>query len=239
MLGFALSVGCKDKPATETTTAPRVAPSAVLLLGDSLTAGSRAHPGFRVRLAEALLAEHPSLKFVGSEAGFPDDHEVSLGDSALRHEGHWGWRADESLAMLPRWLQQYRADVALVMLGTNDCFQGQAPEATLQELRDIGRALRRANPRLSLVYSRLIPAKVGSPAVGPCLTLVNTGLPALVRDLDSAAAHAWLADPTVDFDASRDTYDGVHPNDNGGAKMARALETVLQRVLDAQGHPAP
>jgi hypothetical protein len=79
-----------------------------------------------------LTAAGHEFDFVGSTnehfAGtpvYPND------DFDRDHEGHWGWRVDQILADLPGWLGSYTPDVALVHLGTNDAFQSQPTNGTI------------------------------------------------------------------------------------------------------------
>ena len=65
------------------------------------------------------------------------------------HEGHWGWRVDEILGDIHRWAEEYQPDVVLVHLGSNDVFQRQSLDSTLDELGELIDAVREAQCYLS------------------------------------------------------------------------------------------
>jgi acyl-CoA thioesterase-1 len=237
MVGGLLLSACGRKPTEHQPPMQSTRPITLLLLGDSLTAGNAAEPGYRLALCRALSLPGRQLQMVGTQTGFPDAPQAAISGCDLHHEGHWGWRTDESLLQLPQWLQSYSPQIALVMLGTNDCFQHQPPDTTLQELRSIALTLRTANPRMALVLSRLIPAAVDSPSVGVCLAQLNAGLPALVAELNSPMVPAWLAEPQTGFSPQHDTYDGIHPSLSGGQKMAAALAPPLLAAIEWVSRP--
>lgn len=133
------------------------------------------------------------------------------------HEGHWGWTADEVLAQLDNWLDQYEApDITLIHLGTNDSFRGQDNADTYLEISNIIKRLRLRNPAMLIVVAKIFPGFWGD--VRP----LNLEIERL------AAPGVLIADCYTGIDLQEDTDDYAHPNASGGEKMAAAWWKVLQ-----------
>ena len=99
-----------------------------------ITVGGRAGGGYRYRLHEKLTAIVAGLgvevEFVGGMGQDLDSQEAGAPSLALAHEGHSGWttwmledvargKAVSYRALSPT-LSELRADVVLLMAGTND-----------------------------------------------------------------------------------------------------------------------
>ena len=117
------------------------APWRIMPLGDSITQGDCERASYRrplwLRLKEAGL----EVDFVGSlrrnHRGGPP-----VEDFDVDHEGHWGWRADQVLREIDGWARAAQADVALMLLGVNDLFQGASVSQVLRSCRHHLRAAR-------------------------------------------------------------------------------------------------
>jgi len=212
-----------------------------MCLGDSITQGSKQHPSYRYRLWKKLIDHAFDVEFVGTaHANFGGDPYVKgtkhKGKTyANRHEGHWGWTADEILngkageGKLQNRLQDYTPDVVLMHLGTNDMFRNQPLDETVNELREIVRQLRADHPSVTIFIAQLIPAdaqRVG-PQAAQNIQLLNARIPALVQELHTAASPLILVDQFSGFDPTADTYDGVHPDGSGEEKMAQKWYVAL------------
>ncbi len=196
----------------------------IMPLGDSITQANADHPSYRRPLYLALEARGMRVDFVGSRnrnhAG-PNPFD----DFDRDHEGHWGWRADQLLEQLPEWLVGYTPDVVLMHVGTNDMFQDQTVESTLAELRAIVDELRKDNPRVTILWARLIASTRRGGDV--LIRALNDGAASLAGELDSAVSPIRMVDQYTGFDPRALTYDGVHPNAAGEAQMAdRWLEAI-------------
>lgn len=201
----------------------------ILPLGDSITQGDATHVSYRYWLWEALRDAGRGVDFVGSQTenfgGTP-----SFPDPAFDrdHEGHAGFRADQVRDLLPRAIEGRFVGIALVHLGTNDTLQRQSVDATVKEIGQVIDRLRAQNPYVAILLAQVIPA---SYAHGERLVQLNERLPSLVRVKHRAQSPVLLVDQASGFDVEADTYDGVHPNEQGEKKMAarwaRALEPLL------------
>lgn len=201
----------------------------ILPLGDSITQANHEHMGYRFWLWKMLAEEGLATNFVGTQDSNYQGNPDYPSDFDLNHEGHWGWRSDEVLAMLPEWLQHYDADIALIHLGTNDCLQSQAPQETLGELSQIITLVREDNPNTKLVLSPLGPTTWQGSA---CLEEVNQGLLSLQQQLSTANSPIILTTTDQTLDPSKHLYDGLHPNAQGEQHMATAWLSAIKSLLN-------
>lgn len=203
----------------------------ILPLGDSITQSNSGHKSYRYALWQRLINASADFDFIGSErdnAGGPANWPDYAGKRFDQdHEGHWGWRTDQILGNLEGWLKTYPAapDVVLMHLGTNDVFQRQTIESTLEELRLIIARLRQANPSVWILMAKLIPTSRAE----------NTGIAALNSQLDAFAGTQYtslspviIVDQNAGYSTDGDSFDGVHPNALGEEKMAQNWFYALQ-----------
>jgi len=177
----------------------------VICIGDSITQGG-ARPQdytYRLPLQAMLKADFIGTQHTGLDPsmrwpdGFDPDHEGYYGATTAQVRQ----RLQQSLPQLPP------PDIALIYVGTNDRL-GE----TVGPLEDIVGQLRAKNPKVR-VY-------VGLLAMDGWRGLVSR---ILVRRM-AARLHV-VAVPRA-FEKA-DTFDGVHPNPSGQAKMARAWYAAL------------
>ena len=174
---------------------PAAAPSFSLLpLGDSITDGGSKVRSYRYHLHQLLATAGHEVEWLGSMLGVHDRTDGANATAGVplldardwpvekqRHEGHWGWTAQQVLqghtrqpqrGQLSRWLHpgQGRAlapRVVTLHLGTNDLTKhvlktgpkGQAATtATVaRQVRGVLRRLCRANPTVLVLLASLIP----------------------------------------------------------------------------------
>lgn len=196
-------------------------------LGDSITQGYK--ESYRQPLWSVLREAGWEVDFVGSmNQGYAGG--VDSGDYDHDHEGHWGWFADEVLERIDDWAVRATPDIVLMHLGTNDIGSGQDIEETTNEIREIVQRLRVHNPRVHVLLAAIIP--VAHDIAEERLRRFNKRVAALAQELDTASSRVLLVDQFTGFDARQDTYDGIHPNEQGNKKMAdkwfAALESLLQ-----------
>ncbi len=213
------------------------APVRVMPLGDSITQGNTAHASYRRPLWHRLADKGYRVDFVGSLREHHGAGRPLETDFDRDHEGHWGWRADQFLEQAEAWARAARPDIVLVHLGTNDAYQGQDAESTLDELGRLVAALRSANPELTVVLSQLIPVDEqamkarGKAGVNERINAINRGIPALAKSLATAKSPVIAVDARRGFDPSLDTHDGVHPNHQGESKIAQVWFEALEALL--------
>ncbi len=189
----------------------------ILPLGDSITQSNADHLSYRYWLWEDLVDAGYEFDFVGSLNGhFSGTPNYPNPDFDRDHEGHWGWRADEIIAQLPGWLNAYTPDVVLMHLGTNDAFQNNPTDSTMDELSQIVGQLRSSNPNVVVLMAKLIPSTMNQAQ----LDQINANIDGLASELSTDASPVVVVDQASGFNAGPDTFDGIHPNEGGEQKMA-------------------
>lgn len=215
---FFAALGCRDETAVVSASAFRVMP-----LGDSITQADSEHDSYRRPLWRILQTNGHPIDLVGSETsnhrGGPPHRDFDLD-----HEGHWGWRVDEILELLPGWIEIHRPHVLLVHLGSNDVFQRQSVVSTVEELSRLVEIVGEMEPNAVVLLAQIIPTTTES---------VNVR----IRELNAEIARlamppsVRIVDHYTGFDAARLTYDGVHPNGDGEILMAQRWLAALAPVL--------
>jgi acyl-CoA thioesterase-1 len=210
-------------------------PLRIVPIGDSITQGRLGDGSFdsseastlsyRYALWQLFVDAGIDVDFVGSHTGgFGGDPawEDYRGQRFDRdHEGHWGWRLDDIRDSLPAWLGEYEADVALIMLGTNDVNAGDTVSQMLLEAEEIIAILRQANPDIVIIWGHAFQDWDPFPAF-------REEMEALAIEMSTARspiltvsrADDWVSDPSL---PSSDTVDWVHPNLRGDQKLAEAF----------------
>lgn len=232
-------------------------PIRIMSLGNSITQGNKELQSYRYPLWKKLIDEGINFEFVGSQTenytGNPPFQEYNGQSFSNRNEGHWGWRADEILNgrdgnNIAKWAEAHKPDFVLLHLGTNDLFQKQSIESTLDDLRGIVGVLREKNPAVNIFLAQLIPADPDNKDledISKEIPLFNEQLPTLVASLNSDSRYpdsqVILVDQNSGFNPAQnpnaiagqgDSYDGLHPNRLGEEKMAQVwLEAILNEII--------
>ncbi|MEU0203546.1 MULTISPECIES: GDSL-type esterase/lipase family protein [unclassified Streptomyces] len=215
--------------APRATAAPAADPVRIMPLGDSIT-GS---PGcWRAVLWNRLVdSGYKDLDFVGTlpPQGCGQAHD---GDN----EGHGGELvtnvADRDL--LPGRLTATRPDIVVMHFGTNDVWSSIAPDRILAAYTKLVAQMRASNPDMRILVAQLIPMNPSSCAA--CAQRVidfNARIPAWARATSTDRSPVTVVDQWTGFSTATDTYDGVHPNASGDAKIAARWFPALAAVLDA------
>ncbi len=224
-------------------------PLRILPLGDSIT-----EYGYRYDLWTRLVDAGWSFNMVGSMSdaplldGQPHDWPTYAGQSLdPDHEGHAGWTStdilqnpgtwDQDRGSLQEWLLSTTPDVALIHLGTNDAFYEENTDHLTNNLATIIAALRRDNPRVRIHLAQIIPLVHEHWQGGTYDRWVrdyNAHIPELATALSTESSPIVIVDQYSGFDGYADTYDLIHPNAAGDAKVAtrwwESLESTLAPV---------
>ncbi len=198
----------------------------IMPLGDSITQADRNHNSYRRSLWIKLRQAGYAVDFVGStRSNYLGNAPQS--DFDQDHEGHWGWQVDQVLARIDGWTRNAKPDIVLLHLGTNDLLRGQRDDEIINKLRQLIEALRRQNPRSTILLAQLIPS-VGAEVQ---TQRFNQRIAELARSMNASTSPIILVDQYTGFNATQDTYDGLHPNASGEEKMADHWFDALQKVL--------
>ncbi|BAY86177.1 G-D-S-L family lipolytic protein [Calothrix parasitica NIES-267] len=208
----------------------------IVTLGDSITQAENGQNSYRKELWEQLNIAGYNVDFVGSENRNKDGNNFENRNFDPDHEGHWGWRIDEIIngrgreGNLSDWLTGYTPDVALIHLGSNDAIQNNSAISSVEELNQVIDILRQDNSNITIFLSQLIPTR--DSGINSRIDDLNDRIPGIIADKNQANSPIILVDQSAGFNANTDTYDGVHPNDAGEAKMAQKWFDALKNYFD-------
>lgn len=202
-------------------------PVRIMALGDSIT-GS---PGcWRALLWQRLQAAGiTDTDFVGTLSGqgcgFAYDGE---------NEGHGGFLVTNVAAQgeLVGWLDQTDPDVVLMHFGTNDVWSNRSTTEILAAYTTLVDQMRANNPDMVVLVAQIIPVAPATCAECPARTVaLNQAIPAWAAGLSTSRSPVTVVDHWTGWDPAVDTYDGVHPDEDGIAKMADRWYAPLAAVL--------
>jgi lysophospholipase L1-like esterase len=211
-------------------------------LGDSITEariGTQGVPSYRRFLSDQLRDAGSDIDLVGSRSGVRGTTNSLQADPGGNwdkdHEGHWGWRVDEILSgkiaghgRLAEWLDADDPDVLLIHLGSNDLFQDQSVQSTLNELTTLVNQARAHRSTMIFIVSTLIPSD-RAPEHQPAIDAFNAALPGWVASRTTGASPVILVDSATGYDVGWN-YDGIHPAAKGQRRLAtRFADALLDR----------
>ncbi|CEL56254.1 hypothetical protein RSOLAG1IB_07670 [Rhizoctonia solani AG-1 IB] len=206
---------------------PVLAATKVMFLGDSIT-GS---PGcWRALLWTQLVnAGKTNVDMVGTlpaqGCGIPYD-----GDN----EGHGGYLATNiaNQNMLPAWLSATTPDVVAMTLGTNDVWSSIAPATILTAFSKLVDQMRASKPTMKILVAQILPMNPsGCTECNQRVIAFNNAIPAWAKNKTTTASPITVVNLYKGFNTTTDTYDGVHPNENGNAKIAASYYPFVYNVV--------
>jgi lysophospholipase L1-like esterase len=199
----------------------------IMPLGDSITQGELEGEGYRRGLWFKLNAAGFKVDFVGS-MDTPYKSPGS-GDYDPDHEGHSGWTADRILESMQELAEQAEPDIVLLHVGTNDLIANESVAGTVREIRQIIDILRLQNPQVVVLLAQIIPGE--NPKLYGSIVLLNAMLADAIEGFQVGGSPVILVDQFTGFDFRADTFDGLHPNAPGAAKMVEVWFAALEPVL--------
>jgi lysophospholipase L1-like esterase len=135
----------------------------------------------------------------------------------VRNAGVSGDQSAGGLARLERDVLGHRPKLVVVELGANDVFRRVPRTETLGNLRAIVRRLRDGGAGVLLVHIGIGPLSGGD---------YLEGFRAIARE-----EGAWLVEDFLGGVVPGYSADGLHPNEEGHARLAAKLEPVLREIL--------
>jgi lysophospholipase L1-like esterase len=213
----------------------------VMLLGDSITAAWAPRRALWELIRDAGFRD---VDFVGKlkegNRSFDGDHN-GYGWYVVRDVLKPAGTAPKSGAFfgdardLAMWFDGLRFDVVLMHFGTNDLSNDAPPDEILRAYDAILEALRQRNPRVTLLVAQVIPLapRGGCGHCAAAVARLNAAIPGWAASRSRTASPVVVVDQFSGFDARRDSGDGIHPNDAGGARIAARWFGALQPILQA------
>ncbi|MCK9902882.1 lipolytic protein G-D-S-L family [Parafrankia colletiae] len=205
-----------EDSASETAAELRVLP-----LGDSITygVGTPDNSSYRARLAQLLGGVGGPVNFVGSQ------RTGQLADQD--NEGHPGWTISQIHSIASCTMREYRPNVVLLHIGTNDMARNVSVASAPERLRSLIRQIVNTAPETTVLVSTLIPST--TPATMNRIQQYNAAIPGIVADFQKAGRPVRLVD--MGAVTPGDMTDSLHPNANGFRKMAEAFHRTIDGVV--------
>ena len=221
----------------------------VMPLGDSITLGKKDFVGgYRKVLYEWLIKNGYALTYVGKEniRNNPRYPATCSDGSIPYHEGYGGIRTDmilsggevekETAPPLATTLENFKPDVVLLMIGTNDILQKWKLDSLEDRLGQIIDTIYAANPKTSVLVASIAPLDGWAYAEKEKRILAyNAAIPGIVAKQQALGHQIGFVDvyQAVSFKGALGG-DGVHPTSLGYAKMAQ----VWYKALTGEEAPA-
>jgi len=195
----------------------------IVAFGDSTTAGT---PGFQSPI------EAPPDGEGNVESQFAYWLMRSHPEWRVLNRGVNGERSDQIRTRFLRDIADERPDVAIVLAGVNDIYQGRSAESVERELDVMYSAARTL--RIPIVAATIVPYNSATADANARMHAVNAWIakyaaeqPLWMAFADTRAAVAADDDP----DRLVSSPDGLHPSPDGYRQMALALEPAVMRAL--------
>jgi len=204
---------------TGPTVSAQAAPTRIMPLGDSIT-GS---PGcWRALLWNRLQSSgYTNIDFVGTLG--PQGCGVTYdGDN----EGHGGYLVTNvaNQDMLVPWLAATNPDIVLMHFATNDVWSSIPPTTILTAYSKLVNQMRANNPNMKIIVAQIIPLNPSTcTACAQRAIDFNATIPGWASSKSTAQSPIIVVDQWTGFNTATDTYDGVHPNDDGHRALADAI----------------
>jgi lysophospholipase L1-like esterase len=206
------------------------APLRILPIGDSITWGRWGSDGNGYRLDLLNLLSGNTVTYIGSQ------HSGTMGsnDNSEGYIGYIIYQIAGNLSLSGTLAQQ--PNIVLIMAGTNDIIIDIAVDTAPARLGVLIDGVITACPNATILVAEITPI-LDSDAQARADTY-NAAIPLLVEKRVSAGSQV-LAVNMSSYLTSADLADGLHPNDEGYAKMANAWYEGIQKVADKGWIQAP
>jgi len=223
-------------------------PVRILCLGDSITQSDYMYCGYRYMLWKKMVDSGTDFDFVGSiqhrflGIGNEECPDYKGKKFDRDHEGHWGWRTDHILGTikdvpggsgkgnLSEWLKGYTPDIVLLHLGHNDAGANEPTDQIAEELTDVIGLLQQANPKVDILLAKVIPSRYEE--WDRALRALNPEMDGIAKAMTTKTSKVYVLDLYKGFDAEKDTFDGIHPNQIGAEKMAQKWFDGILKILN-------
>jgi lysophospholipase L1-like esterase len=204
----------------------------IMPLGDSITETFPGHASYRFFLYNQLKNAGYDIDFVGSLTGVNGGAPL-YSNFDQNHEGHSGITTDQIQSNIINWANLNKPDIVLLHTGSNDVELGQSNSSTITELSGLIDNLRSVVPNVKILLAQVIP-ETGHTAEWPDL---NSRIATLASQKTTTDSPITLVDQYTGFNASADTFDGIHPNESGERKMSAKWFSALTGVLPSPTQP--
>lgn len=196
----------------------------IMPLGDSITYGvhSSTGAGYRLPLWTALKTQGARVDFVGSMHSGPNNFDAD-------NEGLPGWKIRQIAANVVGWLKDYKPQIILLHIGTNDFIKNDDPAHAPARLESLVDQITSTLPEATLIVAQIIPLPLNSKLNEEVVTY-NRAIPGIVQAEIARGRHVQYVD-MYHAVAPGLLPDHIHPNDLGYDLMAKVWEKALAPLL--------
>ncbi|MFT3935849.1 MAG: GDSL-type esterase/lipase family protein [Chitinophagaceae bacterium] len=221
----------------------------ILCLGNSLTNGTNKYNSYRRDLWQMLHAAKYNFDFIGSWNKHHVGGPVPNDDFDTDHDGHSGWTINNMFAPpgwdsirgnINDWLKNYKPDIVLIELGTNDVFQCVKLEDMMKGMRKLVEILRANNKAVKIFIAQIPPLgaqwadkKLCGDSVDykTVLKKLNEHVALYSSKINTKISPVKAVDQFTGVNPAIDMYDDIHPNDAGEKKMAERWFAAIRGYL--------
>jgi lysophospholipase L1-like esterase len=227
----------------------------IMPFGDSITDGYNQDTpgGYRVELFKRAHTDGKNITFVGSLSNGPGT--VDSVSFPTHHEGHSGWtiypgggRDGISYCLSANDLKkclatnsvmaEYKPDIVLLMIGTNDCIVQYDLANAPKRLGDLIDTIYTQLPSVLIVVAQPIPSRGDASqsddtGLSARIKTYDDAIPAVVKTRADAGKHILLVDMYTPFNANKASLieDQWHPNLAGYVVLGDQWYSVLKPLL--------
>jgi lysophospholipase L1-like esterase len=197
-------------------------------LGDSITEITCWRALLWDQLAAAGLTD--KVVMVGSMSNNPQRCTTTAPGWDMHHEGHSGWQAfNIANQYLEGWLTNSKPDIVQFMLGTNDVGAQRTTNTIIGSFTKMVTLMRASNPHMKIIVDKVIPLNSNNAPIDS----INAAIPAWAEGLNSTESPIMIADCSnkAGYTAAMNR-DGVHPNAQGDALMAKQIGPLLINLIN-------
>ena len=211
----------------------------ILCLGNSLTNGTNKYNSYRRDLWQILHKANYNFDFIGSWNKHHGGGAVPDDDFDTDHDGHSGWTIDNMFnppdwdsirGNINKWLTEYKPDIVLIELGTNDVFQCVKVADMITKLDQLVQTLRKKNSMAKIFIAQIPP--LGQQWAPKKLCGDSIAYETVIKDLNKQirlysqmankkTSPVRAVDQFTGVNPATDMYDDIHPNDSGEKIMAK------------------
>lgn len=214
-------------------------PLKVVCIGDSITQGRKGKDkvvptfSYRYPLWKKFVEAGIPVLFVGAQKtgfeGSPDYEDFKGQKFVNDNEGYWGWTTEAVSGKLKESSKNWKADLATILLGTNDKDKEKSLEPTLKAMEEIVATLRANNPKMIIFIGQPFQEWKPFPELGKAYDDLAKKLSTADSPVHSVkTSEGWVSKPDL---PGACTVDWVHPNPIGDEKVATAFFAAIKPVL--------
>jgi lysophospholipase L1-like esterase len=200
-------------------------PCKILPLGDSITRGVKSSDegGYRSQLFKLIVAAKQKVTFTGSLSNGPT--QVSGQPFPRMHEGHSGWTIGQLSPLVPSPALDGKPNIILLHIGTND-IGSRDPAGMATRLQALLDKIAQNGPDALVVVAQITAARTDN----DIRDAYNAKIPGIVQSQAAKGQHIIGVDVN-EIPLTSLSADGVHPNDQGYAYMARVWYAAIKDLL--------